>query len=69
MLSDTKIVPTAQKSGLPYDWGRFYAEVQIVGGLFLLLWLLLFWNQLYPKCSPNDEGMQGIDKHSTPPML
>ena len=40
---------TVQKSGLPYGWGRFYAAVQIVAGSFLLLWLLLLWNQLYPS--------------------
>lgn len=49
MLSDVTMASTAKKSGLPYGWGRFYAGVQIVGGLFLLLWMLLFWNQLYPN--------------------
>ena len=37
-----------QKRGRPYRLGRLYAGVQIVVSLFLLVWLLLFWNQLYP---------------------
>ena len=35
-------------SDLPYGWGRFYAGLQIAGGLFLLAFLLLFWSHLYP---------------------
>jgi hypothetical protein len=50
MLSDiTMASSTIQESGRPYRWGRFYAGVQIVLGLFLTVWLLLFWNQLDPN--------------------
>ena len=50
MLAEGMTASSAiQRSGLPYGWGRFYAAVQIVGGLFLLVWSLLFWNQLSPN--------------------
>jgi DNA-directed RNA polymerase subunit RPC12/RpoP len=50
MLSDNPMASgVTQKRRSPYGWGRFYAGVQIVGGLFLLVWLLLFWNQLLPN--------------------
>ena len=40
---------TIATSSLPYGWGRFYAGVQIAGGLFLLAFMLIFWNHLYPS--------------------
>ena len=35
-------------SSLPFEFGRFYAGLLIAGGLSILVFLLLFWNHLYP---------------------
>ena len=37
------------RSGLPYRWGRFFAGLQIAGGLLLLALLNFFWHQLDPR--------------------
>lgn len=38
-----------RRSGLPYGWGRFFAGLQMVGGVFLFAFLILFWHRLYPR--------------------
>ena len=50
LYPDLPMVPHAvRRSGLPYGWGRFFAGLQIAGGLFSLTFLIVFWHRLYPR--------------------